>query len=396
MAKIDTYTEQRIKAAASIVDVADELGITLYRKGKDYSCLCPFHDDHSLGNAVISTGKNIFKCFSCNETKDPIGLLMWGKNLDYPDALRYLAEMYHITIDGDDYSHKPKRPTTIHRAPRTPQDSLPLLVLNKSLVTARMSTVVPVGNEFVNWFRSLPFNDDDYKEELLKLYLVGTGDNGYTKGWTLWWYVDADMNVRTGKLMKYQPDGHRDKSVNPQWVHTLIKKAGRWDDTKQRYETCLFGLHLADCFKRYEGKEIEVHIVESEKTAMVCQMYAKPTQRIYMATGGMQFLNRRTLMPLINRGRKIVLDPDIDGIEDWERKAKEIHYDRLSVSREVLKLYDAEKDGAKADMADCLVRKAREVAERSTVKEVHDALGLTEPIKPLDRLINKFNLELQQ
>ena len=60
-------------------------------------------------------------------------------------------------------------------------------------------------------------------------------------GGVIFWEIDDQQRVHTGKIMYYQSDCHRDKSHNPTWVHTLMKS-----HLPANYELqhCLFGLHL--------------------------------------------------------------------------------------------------------------------------------------------------------
>ena len=56
---IDDLTIQRIKEAANIVDVMEELGFDLKKRGNAYECLCPFHDDRHIGSFKVSPSKNV-------------------------------------------------------------------------------------------------------------------------------------------------------------------------------------------------------------------------------------------------------------------------------------------------------------------------------------------------
>ena len=87
---IDKSTEQRIKDSASIVDVVSDF-LELRPKGRNYECLCPFHNDRHLGSFVVSPARNCYKCFSCEAKGGPVDFLMEYAHMDYPDALRYLA-----------------------------------------------------------------------------------------------------------------------------------------------------------------------------------------------------------------------------------------------------------------------------------------------------------------
>jgi hypothetical protein len=77
---------------------------------------------------------------------------------------------------------------------------------------------------------------------------------------------------------------------------------------------------------------------------------------LWLACGGKENLNRDKLKPLIEQGRKIVIYPDRDAIEEWRKIADQIHYERLSVNVEAVQRWWNPQDGEKADIADVIVR----------------------------------------
>lgn len=94
---IDPVTIAKIKDAANIVDVVSDF-VTLKRAGANYKGLCPFHDDRTP-SFMVSPAKNYCKCFACGKGGNPIGFIMEHEQISYPDALRYLAKKYGITIE---------------------------------------------------------------------------------------------------------------------------------------------------------------------------------------------------------------------------------------------------------------------------------------------------------
>ena len=117
---IHNQTERKILDAAGIVDVIGDF-LELKKRGVEYVCLCPFHDDKTIGNFSINPTKGVYKCFSCGAGGDAVKFLMEYKHsrLTYPDALRYLAKKYSISIPDDDddterWKHiKPAKPKQI-------------------------------------------------------------------------------------------------------------------------------------------------------------------------------------------------------------------------------------------------------------------------------------------
>ena len=50
---MDEITAQKIKDAADIVAVISDF-VELHKRGVNYTGICPFHDDHTEGNFLVS------------------------------------------------------------------------------------------------------------------------------------------------------------------------------------------------------------------------------------------------------------------------------------------------------------------------------------------------------
>jgi DNA primase len=103
---IDQATIDRIRDAANIVDVVSDF-VTLRRRGVNFTGLCPFHADKSP-SFYVSPAKNICKCFACGGGGSPVNFIMQHEQLDFFDALRYLAKKYHIEIQERELTDKEK------------------------------------------------------------------------------------------------------------------------------------------------------------------------------------------------------------------------------------------------------------------------------------------------
>ena len=93
---IDRATIDRIMDATDIVDVISEF-VTLRKRGTSYTGLCPFHDDKTPSFSV-SPSKGVYKCFACGEAGNAVNFIMKHEQKTYPEALRWLANRYHIEI----------------------------------------------------------------------------------------------------------------------------------------------------------------------------------------------------------------------------------------------------------------------------------------------------------
>lgn len=377
---IDEYTIHRVKDAASIVDVIADF-YELRKRGSDYECKCPFHDDRHLGSFRISPIKNIAKCFSCGWQGGPVDFLMDHEHLSFVDAIRWLGKKYSIEVEGaEDFEVKPSQP-------RAQLPELPMLILPDWMWQIKLASE---EDTLVRWLNSLNWDKCQRERinEALEDYCIGTSKNGMT----IFWQIDEQQRVRTGKMMLYKSNGHREKetSYNFDWVHSALFRDYRtgYSADKTEVKTCLFGLHLLDKFKRPDTAQ-DVCIVESEKTALIMAIaYGNYAKQVWMACGGIGNINREKLKPLIDQHRNIILYPDRDGVAEWKAKAELLHYDHVIVETKPVLSWWKPGDGEKADIADVVVRM---IQEHKEYKRVEDFLKDVPKMKILQE---KLQLEL--
>ena len=80
-------------------DIEQVIGsyVTLKRAGSNLNGLCPFHNEKSPSFTVFPATKS-FYCFGCGAGGDVISFIMREENLEYVDALEFLADRAGITI----------------------------------------------------------------------------------------------------------------------------------------------------------------------------------------------------------------------------------------------------------------------------------------------------------
>lgn len=84
--------------------------VSLKRAGSNLKGLCPFHSEKSPSFTVYPQD-NSFYCFGCGAGGDAITFVRKRENLDYPDAVEFLANRAGITIVRDErggYQSTPK------------------------------------------------------------------------------------------------------------------------------------------------------------------------------------------------------------------------------------------------------------------------------------------------
>ena len=80
-----------------IVEVISEYA-KLKRVGSRYAALCPLHNDKKSPSLSISPDKQLFHCFGCGAGGNVIHFIMGIENLDFMDALKYLADRAHLPM----------------------------------------------------------------------------------------------------------------------------------------------------------------------------------------------------------------------------------------------------------------------------------------------------------
>lgn len=409
MSKIRKDIIDKILETAKIEEVIQEcLGsysssnkAGLKKCGVRYEALCPFHTDKSLGSFVVYPKGNCYKCFSCGAKGGVIDFLMEREKLTYPDAIRWLGKKYNIPVD--------EVPVDWKYVPKPAPPPLPTLTLPKGMVTKTMQDIArdnlvhyilnDIRWDYIQTIRVMP---------VLLEYNVGHGKFGHT----IFWQLDERGEVRTAKMMKYRTDGHRDKTAqwNFDFVHSIFARGQKqfdehgqlvvdehgepilkypykhiYDEEKQEARLTFFGMHLLDKY----GKNATVNIVESEKTAVLMAIaYGNHAQQVWMACGGLEMITRERLQPIIDRGRRIVLYPDRDGIEKWRIKAEQMHYPNMSVDCIPVQRWWKPEDGEKADIADVVIRIINNSKELKTIDHVRSEMPQAKP------LIDKLNLEI--
>lgn len=86
----------RIKDSADVVEIVGRY-IQLRRAGNAWKACCPFHNEKTPSFSV-NPARQTFKCFGCGVGGDAVKFIMMFENLDYPTALRRVADMNGIPV----------------------------------------------------------------------------------------------------------------------------------------------------------------------------------------------------------------------------------------------------------------------------------------------------------
>ena len=100
--------------AAQIVDVVSEF-VTLRRRGVNYVGLCPFHNEKTPSFSV-SPSKGVCKCFSCGKGGNVVHFIMEHEQLNYYEALKWLAKKYGIEVKERELSNEEKQAQSVRES----------------------------------------------------------------------------------------------------------------------------------------------------------------------------------------------------------------------------------------------------------------------------------------
>lgn len=92
---------------ADIVDVIDKR-VKLRKTGKNYSALCPFHQEKSPSFSV-EPDKQFYYCFGCGAGGNALGFVMAYEQKDFPQAVETLAADYGLSVPRQESSEENKR-----------------------------------------------------------------------------------------------------------------------------------------------------------------------------------------------------------------------------------------------------------------------------------------------
>ena len=277
--------------------------------------LQPYKGKSTRHNCPACKSKLSFTLYLNGNTHEPIHRSVGKCNRESKCGYHYTPKQY--------FMDNPLSPSPLERAGVRPHS---LYTTNAQ----KRSSPSPLGRVGVG---CIPFSfverSASYKSNLVRFLceiltdeqIHSIGEN-YALGATknkevIFWQIDINGKVRTGKIMQYNPEtGRRLKheSGSIDWVHNKLKKSGTLPED-YNLQQCFFGEHL---LKIYPEKPVA--IVESEKSALIAS--AIFPDLIWIAAGNINGLSIEKCQIL--KGRKVMLYPDLGAIEKWSLKTVEI------------------------------------------------------------------------
>ena len=185
-------------------------------------------------------------------------------------------------------------------------------------------------NHFIEWMASSGRIEYAFDSEtiakLIEKYLLAT----YRSNWILFPYIDFDGNIRDIKAMDYNPSTGKRIAVKNGDESDRCYFLGKKILTDQgvsepNLKLCFYGEQLLN------GNDKDAMIFESEATATYAAVFYPDA--VCIATGGKngcKWTDKAVFNVL--KGRNVILYPDIDAHEEWEKKAEILRFSGIDVS----------------------------------------------------------------
>lgn len=93
-------------ARTNIIDVLSQ-SLTLKKRGSNYICCCPFHNEKTPSFSVSQT-KQIYKCFGCGQSGNVLSFLMDYSHLTYIEAIEFLAKFHGMEVPREQNNRNSK------------------------------------------------------------------------------------------------------------------------------------------------------------------------------------------------------------------------------------------------------------------------------------------------
>jgi DNA primase len=116
MVVMDSYqsAKEEIKRTADIAEVIGQY-VQLRKAGLHHVGLCPFHGDKDP-SFTVNQSKQIFHCFGCKKGGDVFAFWMEYHKVSFPQAVKDLAERYHVTLPEREMTPYQKREKELSEA----------------------------------------------------------------------------------------------------------------------------------------------------------------------------------------------------------------------------------------------------------------------------------------
>jgi DNA primase len=160
-------TVEEVKQRLDIVDIVSDC-VVLKKKGKDFSGLCPFHDEKSP-SFTVSPNKQLYYCFGCGAGGDGIKFLMELGKQSFSEVVLDLAKRYQIPIK----TLEPEQKQEIQKQISIKEELYEILAVTNSFYEYTLRQ--PQGEIALNYLQQ----DRGLQEETIQQFQLGFAPAGW-------------------------------------------------------------------------------------------------------------------------------------------------------------------------------------------------------------------------
>ncbi|MBR4619677.1 MAG: DNA primase [Salinivirgaceae bacterium] len=157
---IERETVDKIFETANILEVVSDF-VSLKKRGTNYIGCCPFHNEKTP-SFYVSPTKNIYKCFGCGKGGNSVNFVMEHEQMSYTEALKYLANKYHIEIKEKEFTPEEQE---------AQNDRESMLVLNEFAKNTFIRNMTETDEGRAIGYKY--FKERGFNEETIKAYELG-------------------------------------------------------------------------------------------------------------------------------------------------------------------------------------------------------------------------------
>lgn len=309
-----------IKSKLDIIDLISEY-IQLKPAGANFKACCPFHQEKSP-SFMVSRPKQIWHCFGCSSGGDIFGFVMKMEGMEFPEALRLLAEKAGVELPA--YSNELSSSArnrildilklaakfyhkTLMESSRaqTARDYLQKRGLTAATIEEWQIGFVPdVWDALTGFLLKKGFGINDLLASGLTIQKAGGGNYDRFRGRIMFPLSDVHGNVVgfTGRLLDESKENAGGKYVNTPQTEV-------YDKSK-----VLFGLNKA---KQEIKRQDRVIIVEGQMDVIACHQAGQIN--VVASSGTALTLEQIKLLKRFTNNLYLAFDADAAGQNAAER-----------------------------------------------------------------------------
>lgn len=292
--------------------------VNLKKRGVNYLGQCPFHDERTP-SFYVNPVRNSFKCFGCGIGGDAIKFVMEYENKSFVEAIELIAGLLGIQVEIAERTKRTLR--TKHPILKPKKQTLEFDSIPSDLILFETNQD-PCNNPLTAKLSDL-FGPAIVKQVLRQYSIVIKGS------WLTFPQIDSKGNYRTGKGIKYNDNGHRDKECLPLWLHHSLIQKGLLNESF-KLKQCFTGEHLVS---QQSGKSIAIVEGQSTMLFMACTSLAATLYKIpsleyfnqftWLSTGGSDGIGwKGDFVSNVLKGKYTILFPDAGFYSQWSADAE--------------------------------------------------------------------------